>query len=550
MSYTALYRKYRPRNFSDVVGQDVIVKILKNSIINNQVGHAYLFSGPRGTGKTSVAKIFAKAVNCLTPKNGDVCGECEMCLKLTESSVDIVEIDAASNNGVDEIREIRNNAKLMPSIAKYKVYIIDEVHMLSTGAFNALLKTLEEPPEHVIFILATTEVQKIPLTIISRCQRFDFKKIIPSVLKKRLEYIAETESKKVNDNVLDLVCKLSDGGLRDAINLLDQITTIAGDDITKEDVYLLSGDVSDTLIEQLFDKVISSDLSGGMDIIDELYQSGKNFTTITERLLIFLRDITINNNIHDYFSDYYCKILDKYNDLSNELCKQMSKILTELLIELKKSTNQKIIFEIYFINLCSLNNNKENPLKELDELKEEIKENIKEEVKKENLEEKIKTLNESYEKLKKVRVNNVLATADKKMLNELSSKFEEIENYISNKTYNNIAKLLITSKIVVASEDYIMFSFEKSVSTDIFYKNLKQIEKLIEKIYKKKYNLVATTEKEWNEIKKEYVYNKKNGIKYKLIAETKNLLDIDKSDMDEVESSAITLFGEDSVSVK
>lgn len=541
MSYTALYRKYRPLTFTDVVGQDVIIKILKNSIINNKIGHAYLFSGPRGTGKTSVAKIFAKAVNCLSPKDGDICGACEMCNKLTESSVDIVEIDAASNNGVDEIREIRNNAKLMPSIAKYKVYIIDEVHMLSTGAFNALLKTLEEPPEHVIFILATTEVQKIPLTIISRCQRFDFKKIVPSVLKKRLLYIAESESKKINDNVIELVCKLSDGGLRDAINLLDQITTIAGNDITKEDVYLLSGDVSDTFIEQLFDKMVISDLSGGMDIIEELYQSGKNFTTITERLLIFIRDITINNNIHDYFSEYYSKILDKYSDLNNEICKQISKILTELLVELKRSTNQKIIFEIYFINLCSLNNNKEDPLKELNELKEEDK--------KEGLEE-IKTLNESYENLKKVRVNNVLATADKNILKELCDKFEEIENYISNKTYNNVAKLLITSKIVVASENYIMFAFSKSVSTDIFYKNLKQIEKLIEKIYKKKYNLVATTDREWNNIKKEYIDNKKNGIKYEFITETKELLNIDKSEIDEIEFSAINLFGEESVSVK
>ncbi len=539
MSYTALYRKYRPLTFSNVVGQDVIVKILKNSIINNQIGHAYLFSGPRGTGKTSVAKIFAKAVNCLSPKDGDVCEKCDMCKKIFESSVDIVEIDAASNNGVDEIREIRNNAKLMPSIAKYKVYIIDEVHMLSTGAFNALLKTLEEPPEHVIFILATTEVQKIPLTIISRCQRFDFKKIVPSVLKNRLLYIAEAESKKINDNVLDLVCKLSDGGLRDAINLIDQITTIAGNDITKEDVYLLSGDVSDTFIEQLFDNIIFSNLSGGMNIIDELYQSGKNFSTITERLLIFLRDITINNNIHNYFNEYYSKILDKYNNLSNELCKQMSKILTELLVELKRSTNQKIIFEIYFINLCSLNN-KETVFKEESKKPEEI----------EKLEKENKKLPANFEKLKQIRINNVLATADKNTLNELCNKFEEIESYISNKTYNNIAKLLVTSKIVAASEKYIMFSFSKSVSIDMFYKNLKQIEKLIEKIYKKQYNLVATTDKEWNNIKKEYIYNKKNGIKYEFIIETKELLNVDQTEIDDVEFSAISLFGEESVSIK
>ncbi len=543
MSYTALYRKYRPLTFSDVNGQDVIIKILRNSIMHNQIGHAYLFSGPRGTGKTSVAKIFAKAVNCLSPKDGDICEECDMCKKISETSVDIVEIDAASNNGVDEIREIRNNAKLMPSISKYKVYIIDEVHMLSTGAFNALLKTLEEPPGHVIFILATTEIQKIPLTIISRCQRFDFKKIVPSILKNRLSYIAKTENKKINDNVLDLVCKLSDGSFRDAINLIDQITTIAGDDITNEDVYLLSGDVSDNIIEQLFDNMIFSDLNSGMKIIDELYQSGKNFNTVAERLLIFLRDITINNNIRGYFNEYYCKILDKYNHLTNELCKKISKTLTELLLELKRSTNQKIIFEIYFINLFSLNDI------EAEIKTEEIKEDKVKTVTKSN--KKIEMLVENFENLKQIRINNALATANKEILNELSKKFEEIENYISNKTYNNVAKLLVTSKIVVASSNYIMFSFTKSVSMDMFYKNLKQIEKLVEKIYKNKYNLVAITDKEWNIIKKEYIDNKNNGIKYELIEETKDLLRNSNDDiMEEVEVSAIDLFGEENVNIK
>lgn len=539
MSYTALYRKYRPLTFSDVVGQDVIVKILRSSIINEKIGHAYLFSGPRGTGKTSVAKIFAKAVNCLTPKDGDICENCDMCKKLTENSIDIIEIDAASNNGVDEIREIRNNAKLTPTVAKYKVYIIDEVHMLSTGAFNALLKTLEEPPEHVIFILATTEAQKIPLTIISRCQRFDFKKIVPSILKERLIHISKLEDKIVNENVLDLVCKLSDGGLRDAINLIDQITTISGRDITNEDVYLLSGEVNDAVIEQLFDSVVQSNLNSGIDTINEIYQSGKNFSTIAERLLIFLRDITINNNIHDYFQEYYCKILNKYSNLSNELCKQMSKVLTELLSELKKSTNQKIIFEIYFINLCSLN--------EVSDKKETKA--VKEEVKKP---EKIVDIEDNgFDKLKQTRVNNALATADKSLLNELKKKFEEVENYISNKNYNNIAKLLLDSKIIVGSDDYIMLSFSKVISTDMFYSNLKQIEKLVEKIYKKKYNLVAITEKEWNNIKKEYIDKKKNGIEYTIIEETKELLhNVNSVDIDEVEFSAINIFGEESVSVK
>ena len=223
MNYKALYRKYRPSLFNEIVGQDHIVKILKNSIIKNKIGHAYLFSGPRGTGKTSTAKIFASTINCLQPVDGEKCGKCAIC-KL-EENVDIIEIDAASNNGVDEIREIRQNAKLMPNNSKYKVYIIDEVHMLSIGAFNALLKTLEEPPLHVIFILATTEFQKVPLTIVSRCQKFQFKKLTNNDIEKKLHEIVEKENINITDDALTLIAEISDGGLRDAINLLDQASS-------------------------------------------------------------------------------------------------------------------------------------------------------------------------------------------------------------------------------------------------------------------------------------------------------------------------------------
>ena len=223
MAYISLYRKYRPKKFEDVVGQEVVVKILKNSIKENKIAHAYIFAGPRGVGKTSIAKIFSKAVNCLNPIYGDLCENCDVCSNDTDNEIDIIEIDAASNNGVDEIREIRNSIKLMPTRLKYKVYIIDEVHMLSISAFNALLKTLEEPPSHAIFILATTEVNKIPSTVISRCQKFDFEKITPKLIEKQLNKILELENKINSDKIVKLIDKISEGGIRDAINLLDQI---------------------------------------------------------------------------------------------------------------------------------------------------------------------------------------------------------------------------------------------------------------------------------------------------------------------------------------
>ena len=256
MSYITLYRKYRPQKFEDVVGQEVVKKVLINSIKDNKIGHAYIFSGPRGTGKTSMAKIFAKAVNCLNNKDGNLCGECEVCTKNQNEEIDIVEIDAASNNGVDEIREIRNNTKLLPIQYKYKVYIIDEVHMLSPSAFNALLKTLEEPPSHVIFILATTEFNKIPTTVVSRCQKFDFKKIKTTDIIKRIKHILELENKGLDDEIIEFIAKLSNGGLRDAINLLDQVLSLNKKDINIEDVYEITGYIKNddifNLLKQMF----------------------------------------------------------------------------------------------------------------------------------------------------------------------------------------------------------------------------------------------------------------------------------------------------------
>ena len=254
--YYALYRKYRPQTFDDVIGQQVIIKTLKNSIINNKISHAYLFTGPRGCGKTTIAKILAQTINCQNLQGSEQCGECVFCTQLKEKkAIDIIEIDAASNNGVDEIREINNKVNLVPAVGKYKVYIIDEVHMLSISAFNALLKTLEEPPSHVVFILATTEPHKIPATILSRCQRFDFKPLTVKEIKTNLKNIAEKEKIAIEEEALNLVAEAAEGGMRDAIGILDQVSAYSTTEINLNDVNNVTGRISNQKFIELMQTI-------------------------------------------------------------------------------------------------------------------------------------------------------------------------------------------------------------------------------------------------------------------------------------------------------
>ena len=278
MEYLALYRKYRPKELDEVVGQSEIKKILASSVKNETITHAYLFSGPRGTGKTTMAKILAKMVNCESPVDGNACNQCDSCLNILNSS-DVIEIDAASNNGVDEIRDLREKANLVPSNAKYKVYIIDEVHMLTTQAFNALLKTLEEPPKHVIFILATTEYYKIPLTITSRCQKFQFNKITNDDIVKRLREIANLENIVIDDDALYEIAKISDGGMRDSINFLDQLRSFNNETISINDVYDVCGNVSLSEMTQLFIDLKNNNAEKVTAFFENMNSNGKNYTT-------------------------------------------------------------------------------------------------------------------------------------------------------------------------------------------------------------------------------------------------------------------------------
>ncbi len=361
MAYQALYRKFRPRTFEHVIGQKHIVKTLKNQIMNGRVSHAYLFCGTRGTGKTSTAKIFARAINCLTPKEGEPCNTCEMCQAIAEGrSLNVVEIDAASNNGVDNIREIREEVKYPPTEGKYKVYIIDEVHMLSTGAFNALLKTLEEPPAHVIFILATTDPQKVPATILSRCQRFDFRRISSEDIVETLKVYLAEEKVEVDERALRYVAKLGDGSMRDSLSILDQcIAFYYGERVTLEKVLDIMGSVDDSAFFQMTDAIAAKNSAKCMDMVDAIVMQGRDVGQFVEDLVSHLRNLLVVSTVSDAAA-----VLDVSEETMAEYKKQLEKLsgeeilflirtFSELMGQLKYAGNERILLEVALLKLCS-----------------------------------------------------------------------------------------------------------------------------------------------------------------------------------------------------
>ncbi|MDO4765362.1 MAG: DNA polymerase III subunit gamma/tau [Eubacteriales bacterium] len=384
MAYTALYRKLRPQNFEEVVGQDAIVKTLKNQVQSGRLSHAYLFTGTRGTGKTSTAKIFARAVNCLEPKEGNPCNQCENCRRELEGNdLNIMEIDAASNNGVDNIRELREDVRYQPANAKFKIYIVDEVHMLSTGAFNALLKTLEEPPAHVIFILATTDPHKIPDTILSRCQRYDFRRISSPAIQEVMTGYLNGQGIEYEDKALRLIAKLADGALRDAHSILDRCMAFyLGEKLTLEKVLQLLGAVDSTVYEEITAALIKRDIATLLEKTDEMIMQGRDLQQMLLGQIAFLRDLMIVKTMPEpeRIVDLSAETLLALQAISS-LCDESFlmyaiKELSKLEAEMKYESNKRVLLELTWIKLChpELDKGTENILQRLDNLEKKMAE--------------------------------------------------------------------------------------------------------------------------------------------------------------------------------
>ena len=509
MNYKVLYRKYRPQDFNSVVGQEFTTRLLKNAIIDGKISHSYIFTGPRGTGKTSSARIFAKAINCLNPKDGNPCNECEMC-KNFSNNPDIVEIDAASNNGVDEMRELINNIRLAPTNSKYKVYIIDEFHMLSTSAFNALLLTLEEPPSNVVFILATTDIQNVPITILSRCQRFDFKLISYDVLMERLKYICQEEKIDITNEAISEIAYLSSGGLRDALSLLDQISSMDGK-ITDEMVSEMFGSVSLNNIKYIIEIMEQNDAKELIKILEKFKSDGINYNVLSTKLINQLKQLLIDIKSDNYlgkmdFMNVYNIIMD-INKLNTELNNNLDPYDLLEIILLKYIGNDKIHPQSKEIS------NNIN-LQKSQEEKNVIKSNNTETIIKDEI--KMSESKQTFDI--NVRINNCFALANKAFLNKYKETWNDFIIYESNANKKLLSYILDTS-IVVASDQYSMITNSLESTVNLINENISSLEGDFKKFYGNECKLVAITGNKWNEIKLEYVNNIKNGNKYSIINE-------------------------------
>ena len=571
MSYKVLYRKYRPNDFNNVVGQDYTVEMLKNAISTGKHAHAYIFTGPRGTGKTSSAKIFAKALNCEHCVDGNPCNECASCLSFKDSP-DIIEIDAASNNGVEEIRELINNVKLVPSNFKYKVYIIDEVHMLTTSAFNALLLTLEEPPSHVVFILATTDIQDVPITILSRCQRFDFKPVNKTAIIERLKHVCSEELIKITDDALEEIALISAGGMRDALGMLDQLSN-DDTEITLEMVSDYFGSVSVKKIDELLTSIEENNVEKLLEILKVVKESGTNYTVFIEKLISELRKTAIGIKSgkykHDmYFDDIYSMIFDlneclcnininidpyvlieivllKYINtgnnsrvgLGNNINTSTSNLVNDENTVAKTSKNAKK--EVNTVSIKSVGNNTNADNNGLDSHFSSLDSNVNK--KKVIHKKKIKTIDLN------TRINNCFVECSKDIKVSFAREWGDFISSLITKD-KSLMSLLADTSILAASNTYVLIQSKINSTNELINNSIDDLGKYYEDYSGNKVKFAALTDELWHKEMENYRNNIKNGIKYNYIeekeevSEDSNVIE-DTPKLDNIEDVAKNIFG-------
>jgi DNA polymerase-3 subunit gamma/tau len=595
MAYKSLYRTYRPQTFADVSGQEAIITTLKHAIKENKIAHAYLFCGPRGTGKTSVAKLFAKAVNCSS--DDAPCGKCENCKAIEKGThQDVIEIDAASNNGVEEVRDLIEKVKYAPVQGKYKVYIIDEVHMMSTGAFNALLKTLEEPPAHVIFILATTEPHKILPTIISRCQRFDFSRLTDQEIVGRMETVMKEEGKTYDEGALSLIAKLANGGMRDALSILEQCLAYNDDHLTEEDVNSIYGIVSLSDKIDLIKVILSKDMNRTLDIIHKMDSSGIDVKRLTYDLIDILKDVVIYKNTHNVgilsvLSEGYIDSIVPY--ITSDDALSFIDILLAATEKYARSVNPDIYFELAILKLCNQDHNvqvvevekkaiPENKVKIVEGKPAEEPAPIVEEkeveeptlVVEEKEVEETSIVNEKpveeekpvfqFEEKEEVEkhddnievdqadIMNILVQADRHILNRIQEKWPIVKRYMANMNTAKAACMLASGKPVAACQGGLVISYEfmPEVNAVNYYKNYKQLASLLHEIFNEDYRFVAMQEKEWLAMRNHFIELMKKKALPKpgpIVLKHIDGHDLNNVEMSDAQKFAVDLFGSDLV---